>query len=94
MMKTTNMTDTGSLMMSHAAHAGWAADLKSGQPEGANLDYYRAYYCALVTKRAERIERSRRLEAIKMQRRKSRREKWLQNIKSLASVSSGTEAMS
>lgn len=100
MIETTNMTNTGALMMSRAAAqaAGWAANLKSGQQEqqqqqGANVEYFRAYYCALVTKGAERIERNRHLEAIKTGRRKARRERWLQSIKSLANVLSGAEAV-
>jgi hypothetical protein len=40
---------------------------------------------ALLEQRSERAERNRRLESIKMQRRRVRREKWLQGIKSLAS---------
>jgi hypothetical protein len=39
---------------------------------------------ALLEQRCERAERNRRLESIKMQRRRVRREKWLQGIKSLA----------
>jgi hypothetical protein len=39
---------------------------------------------ALLQQRSERAERNRRLESIKMQRRRVRREKWLQGIKSLA----------
>ena len=41
---------------------------------------------ALLQQRSERAERNRRLESIKMQRRRARREKWLQEIKSLANV--------
>ena len=81
MSETANMKDTGALMMGRAAHA------------GANVEYYRAYYHALVEKRAARLEHSRRLEAIKMERRKARRERWLQTIKSLANVLSGAEAL-
>jgi hypothetical protein len=39
---------------------------------------------ALLEQRSERAERNRRLESIKMQRRRVRREKWLQEIESLA----------
>lgn len=41
---------------------------------------------AHIRQRTERAERNRRLESIKMQRRRVRREKWLQGIKSLANV--------
>lgn len=41
---------------------------------------------ARLQQRAARAERNRRLESIKMERRRARREKWLQGIKSLASV--------
>ena len=41
---------------------------------------------ALLEQRSERAERNRRLESIKMQRRRVRREKWLQGIESLANV--------
>ena len=41
---------------------------------------------ALLEPRSERAERNRRLESIKMQRRRVRREKWLQGIESLANV--------
>ena len=40
----------------------------------------------LLEQRSERAERNRRLESIKMQRRRVRREKWLQGIGSLANV--------
>ena len=41
---------------------------------------------ARIAQRAERAERNRRLESIKMQRRRVRREKWLQGIATLANV--------
>ena len=41
---------------------------------------------ALLQQGSERAERNRRLESIKMQRRRVRREKWLQGIKSLANA--------
>ena len=41
---------------------------------------------ALLKERNERAERNPRLESIKMQRRRVRREKWLQGIESLANV--------
>jgi len=40
----------------------------------------------LLQQRSERAERNRRLESIKMQRRRVRREKWLPGIKSLANA--------
>ncbi|HEV7903534.1 MAG TPA: hypothetical protein VGO96_06815 [Pyrinomonadaceae bacterium] len=49
---------------------------------------------ALLEQRSERAERNRRLESIKMQRRRVRREKWLQGIKSLAnSFATGAETV-
>jgi len=93
MIETANMTNTGALAMSHAAHPGWAAELKSEPEQGANVEYYRAYYCALVTKSFKSMEHNRRLEAIKMGRRKERREKWLQSIRSLASVLSSMKVV-
>jgi hypothetical protein len=93
MIETTGITNTGALVMSHAAHAGeWGAGSNSVQ-RGANAEYYRAYYSALVTKRAERMERSRRHEAIKSERPRARRERWMQGIKSFARVFGGAEAV-
>ncbi len=91
MIKTVNMTDTVALAMRHAAYAKWAAGLKNGQQQqqGANVEYYRAYYCPLVTKRAERVERNHRLKAIRMGRRKPCRERLLQSLKTLANVLGG-----
>jgi len=50
-------------------------------------------YCALVTKSFKSMEHNRRLEAIKMGRRKERREKWLQSVKALANMLSGAEVL-
>jgi hypothetical protein len=57
-------------------------------------NYYRAYYRELVTRGGSRVESRRRLEEIKMERRRVRREKWLRGIKSLADVLISSEAMS
>jgi hypothetical protein len=61
--------------------------------EGAAGTYYRAYYRELVTRGAGRAERRSRLEIIRTARRRARREKWLREIKSLASVVVGPEAV-
>jgi hypothetical protein len=41
---------------------------------------------ARLRQRSARAESNRRLESIKQQRRRARREKWLQSLKSLAQV--------
>ncbi|HEX8457075.1 MAG TPA: hypothetical protein VF656_07250 [Pyrinomonadaceae bacterium] len=64
------------------------------QAAGASREYYDAYYRELVARGASRTERNRRLEVIKTERRRVRREKWLRGIKSLASVLAGSEAVS
>jgi hypothetical protein len=56
-------------------------------------EYYRAYYRALVSNGASRAGRNRRLEEIRAERRRARREKWLKGIKSLASVLISSEAV-
>jgi hypothetical protein len=48
---------------------------------------------ALLKQRAERAERNRRLESIKMQRRRLRREKWSQSAGSLAGVRQSAETV-
>jgi hypothetical protein len=73
---------------------GTHADVHAGSTEGTGGEYYRAYYRELVARGASRTERSRRLEAIKMERSRVRREKWLKGIKSLASVLISSEALS
>lgn len=62
--------------------------------ESTASEYYRAYYRELVARGASRTERGRRLEAIKTERRRVRRERWLKGVKSLASVLISTEALS
>jgi hypothetical protein len=79
MIETTNIMNTRTLRTMHA-----------GNTEGAGGDYYRAYYRELVTRGAERNSR---LEEIKAERRRVRREKWLKGIKSLASVLISSEAV-
>jgi|GEM_PF-2850342 len=69
------------------------AGMRAGNTEAAGGDYYRAYYRELVTRGASRAERSRRLEEIKAERRRARREKWLKGIRSLASVLISSEAV-
>lgn len=73
-----------------AEHPEWARGAAADGVRQASVEYYRA----LLKQRAERAESNRRLESIKMQRRRARRERWLQGIKSLASVLSqqGAEA--
>lgn len=49
---------------------------------------------ALLEQRSERAERNRRLESIKMERRRVRREKWLQGMESPAnSFAAGAETV-
>ncbi|HEV2880684.1 MAG TPA: hypothetical protein VGX24_05195 [Pyrinomonadaceae bacterium] len=70
------------------------AGVHAGNTErAAGGDYYQAYYRELVSRGASRSERNRRLEAIKTERRRARREKWLREIKSLASVLINSEAV-
>ncbi len=85
MDETTNMAKRQTLV---AVHAGSRWD------ESTASEYYRAYYRELVARGASRTEGSRRLEAIKTERRRARRERWLKGIKSLASVLISTEALS
>ncbi len=66
----------------------------TNQRTQAGGDYYRAYYQELVARHASRVESSRRLAAIKTERRRLRREKWLRSVKSLASVLISSEALS
>lgn len=74
-------------MRTHAcSHAG-------GNTERAGGAYYHAYYRELVTRGAGRAERRSRLETIRTERRRARREKWLRGIKSLASVVVSPEAV-
>jgi hypothetical protein len=73
----------------------WAnAGIRAANTTGAGGDYYRTYYRELVTRGASRAERNRRLEEIKTERRRVRRERWLKGIKSLASVLISSEAVS
>ncbi|HEY9402562.1 MAG TPA: hypothetical protein VIQ24_07700 [Pyrinomonadaceae bacterium] len=81
MYETTNITNTRTL----AAMRAWNTETAG--------DYYRTYYRELVTRGASRAESSRRLEEIKMERRRVRREKWLRGIKSLADVLISSEAV-
>jgi hypothetical protein len=82
LIETTNKMNTRTLASMHAENT-----------EAAAGDYYRAYYRELVTRGAGRAERRSRLEIIRMERRRARREKWLRGIKSLASVVVGPEAV-
>ncbi|HEX8131515.1 MAG TPA: hypothetical protein VF527_20630 [Pyrinomonadaceae bacterium] len=68
------------------------AGMCAGETGGAG-EYYRAYYRELVTKHASRAERNSRLEDIKAERRRARRERWLKGIKSLASGLISSEAV-
>ena len=69
------------------------AGLHAGNTEGAGGDYYQAFYRELVSRGASRAARNRHLEAIKAERRRARREKWLKGIKSLASVLISSEVV-
>jgi hypothetical protein len=101
MIETSNTTGTRSTAI-HAGRNGRAGQdthkdtHEDTHEQRAHADYYRAYYRALVEENASRSEGRRGLEAIKMQRRRARRERWLQGIKSLAGVLShhGAEAAS
>ena len=73
MIETMNSMNTRALATIHAGNA-----------EDAGGQFYRAYYLELVLRGANRVERNRRLEEIKVERRRVRREKWLKGIKSLA----------
>ena len=68
------------------------AGVPGGAAEGAGGEYYRAYYRELVIRHASRIEQHRRLEEIKAERRRVRREKWLKGVRSLANVLISSEA--
>jgi hypothetical protein len=70
------------------------AGIRAANTAGAGGDYYRTYYRETVTRGASRTERNRRLEEIKTERRRVRRERWLKGIKSLASVLISSEAVS
>jgi hypothetical protein len=83
MIETTNITNTRT-----------PAGMHAGETQGAAGDYYRAYYRELVSSGASRVERNRRLEEIKTERRRARREKWLKSVRSLASVLISSEAVS
>lgn len=75
-------TDTRPLVI-HAGRNEWPGDYWD-QRERA--DYYRAYYRALVEEHARRRYEDGQqggLDAIKMRRRRERRERWLQGVKSL-----------
>jgi hypothetical protein len=70
-----------------AEHPEWKRE--ADDEREASVEYYRA----LLKQRSERAESNRRLESIKMQRRRTRRGKWLQGIqKSLANVLSQQSA--
>lgn len=83
MIETTNIMNTRT-----------PAGLRAGNSEGAGGNYYRDYYREMVSRGANRNERNRRLEEIKAERRRVRRERWLKGIKSLASVLISSEALS
>lgn len=85
MIETTNETGIHSQVI-HAGHDEWPGDYWE-RAARARADYYRAYYRALVEEHARNrrgsSEGRRGLEAIKMQRRKARRARWLQSVRSL-----------
>jgi hypothetical protein len=82
MIETTNMMNTRT-----------PAGVHAGNTQGAGGNYYHAYYRELVSRGASRAERNRRLEEIKAERRRVRREKWLKGVRSLASVLISSEAV-
>lgn len=84
MSEMTNIMNTGATA---------AAGLHAGNTEGTG-EYYRAYYRELLTRGASRSARNRRLEEIKTERRRVRRERWLKGLKSLASSLISSEAVS
>ncbi|HEX8632533.1 MAG TPA: hypothetical protein VF703_00110 [Pyrinomonadaceae bacterium] len=69
------------------------AGVHTGNGHATGGECYRAYYRELVTRGASRTERNHRLEEIKTERRRARREKWLKGIKSLASSLVSPEAV-
>ena len=83
------MTETKNIMNTRTP-----AGVHAGNTEAAGGDFYRAYYREVVTRGASRTERNRRLEELKAERRRVRRERWLKGIKSLASVLISSEAVS
>lgn len=80
--------DTGALALIRAGR------MKRTGGESAHVDYFRAYYRAMVEEHAARDAARRGLEAIKRERRRARRERWVQSLRSLAQVLSSTEAAS
>ena len=98
MIETTNMTGGTRSLAIHAEHNELAGDYCERE---RRADYYRAYYRALVEEHARSRSSSSNSEvrrgglgAIKMRRRKVRREKWLQGVKSLvAGVLKKSEAL-
>jgi hypothetical protein len=81
MIETTNNTST----CSQVIHGGLSECPRDYYNERrARADYYRAYYRALVEEHASRGEKQRGgLDSIKMRRRRERRAKWLQGMRSL-----------
>lgn len=101
MMQTTfSNTETGAPATMRAGDselsgvAAAAAIIVAGRGQGSSVDHYRTYYRAVVAAHASRSEGRHGLEAIKMERRRARREKWLRSIKSLAGVLSSPQAAS
>ncbi|HEV2798984.1 MAG TPA: hypothetical protein VGW12_00730 [Pyrinomonadaceae bacterium] len=88
------MSETTNILKQQALLVDVSAGSRPQQQQGASREYYNAYYRELVARGASRAERNRRLEAIKTERRRVRREKWLRGIKSLASVLVSSEALS
>ena len=99
MIEMTNTTAGTRSLTIDAGHDEWPGDYWE-RAARARADYYRAYYRALVEEHARNRRRSseegrRGLEAIKMQRRKARRERWLQSVRSLvAGVLNKSETVS
>ena len=58
-----------------------AAIIVAARGRGSNVEHYRTYYRAFVAANASRCEGRRGLEAVKLERRRARREKWLRSIK-------------
>ena len=70
------------------AHAG-QNERAVEREQQSNAEYYRNYYRLLVEEHANRCEGRRGLEVIKRQRRRARREKLWQGMRSLTGVSGG-----
>ena len=82
MIETTKTTGTRALAI-HAGQNEYRRDYCERERQ-ARADYYRAYYRALVEEHASRSGKQRGgLDSVKKRRRRARRGKWLQGMRSL-----------